>query len=351
MKRSGSTILLIVGFLIGLALLMYPTFADSWNRGMAIQSVANYSDAVATMSSDEANRMMAEAYEYNQDLIDTQTVGILSLSKEAIYNDTLNVKSDGMMGFVEIDKINITLPIYHGVSEEVLAIATGHLNWTSLPVGSPSWDSKTQSISPNEGTHIVISGHRGLPSAKLFTDLDQVAEGDLFSLTVLKTVYTYQVDQIRTVLPTDLGELHIEKGIDYCTLVTCTPYGVNSHRLLIRGHRVNPEVTYMVQSNSTQIKPALVAAVLAVGILVPLFLFAIIIPTGFRKKRAIDERILEELEVAELPLYRLDLSVMEINRLMRRDNKQETVSETQTANTEDKRTKQSREGKKRKNKQ
>lgn len=351
MKSSKTTFLLIIGFLLGLGLLLYPSAADAWNRGKALQSVTTYNEQVARMSSQQYSEALQAAFDYNKDLLLHGRGGELTQEQSEWYSNTLDTNGDGMMGFVEIDKINVTLPIYHGTDDLVLQIATGHLEWSSLPVGAETWDEKNETISSQDGAHVVISGHRGLPSAKLFTDLDQIVEGDFFRMTVLKNVYTYQVDQIRTVLPSDLNELKIEKGKDYCTLVTCTPYGVNSHRLLIRGHRVPNRVTYMVQSNATQIKAALVAAVLAVGVLVPLFLFAIIIPTGFRKKRAIDERILEELEVAELPLYRLDLSVMEINRLMRRDNKQETVSQTQTANTEDKRTKQSREGKKRKNKQ
>ncbi len=169
-----------------------------------------------------------------------------------------------MMGYIEIPNINISLPIYHGTENAVLQIATGHLEWTSLPVGGTS-------------SHCVISGHRGLPSAKLFTNLDQLKEGDTFVIRVLNEVLTYEVDQIRIVLPVELNDLQIERGKDYCTLVTCTPYGVNSHRLLVRGHRVeNESETIRVTSEAIQIEPLIVAPIIALPILIVVFVVLIV---------------------------------------------------------------------------
>ncbi len=320
-KNRLSTILLILGFLVGLVLLLYPSVADAWNRGMAVQTVAHYTDAASELKEEEYKRLKEEAYAYNADMAGFSDYALDAELKD--YDAILNLSNDGMMGFIEIDKINVTLPIYHGTDDTYLQIATGHLDWSSLPVGAVSWDPETQTVDPDDGAHSIISGHRGLPSARLFTDLDQVVVGDTFKITVLKDVYAYQVDQIRVVEPEDLSALHIEKGKDYCTLVTCTPYSVNSHRLLIRGFRINPAVSYMVQSNATQVRTYIVAVVMAVPILVLLFLIAVIKPNRFKKKKYIDEQIMDELEIAELPLYRLDLSVMEINRLMKRAEKQD----------------------------
>ncbi len=174
------------------------------------------------------------------------------------YNSLLNVGGNGIMGYIEIPEQKIILPIYHGTSEAVLQIAVGHLDWSSLPVGGT-------------GTHCVMSGHRGLPSAKLFTHLDELVEGDTFVVRVLDEVFTYEVDQILIVEPEDVSALTIEPGNDLCTLVTCTPYGINSHRLLVRGHRIENEVAsalVRVTSDAVQIEPVLVAPVLAMPILV-----------------------------------------------------------------------------------
>ena len=179
------------------------------------------------------------------------------------------------MGYIEIPSIDVMLPIYHGTSEEVLQTAIGHIEGSSLPIGGPS-------------THCVISGHRGLPSARLFTDIDQLSEGDTFTLLVLDETLTYEVDQIRIVEPDDTSLLTIEEGQDLCTLVTCTPYGVNSHRLLVRGHRVENQETagvLRITADAMMIDSRYVAPVIAVPILIIVILVMVLRPLGRRKKK------------------------------------------------------------------
>mgnify|MGYP000177481916 CR=1 FL=1 len=225
MKRKLSTMLLILVFFAGLSLLLYPSLSDYWNSFHASQAVATYSEEVRNLNADQYDRLIGEAREYNAALPGRYKAFFLSESDRSTYNALLDVNGTGVMGYIEIPTIQISLPIYHGTEDEVLQIAVGHLDWSSLPVGG-------------EGTHCVLSGHRGLPSAKLFTNLDKLVAGDKFVIRVLDEVMTYEVDQILIVEPNDLSALAIEKRKDLCTLVTCTPYGVNSHRLLVRGHRV-----------------------------------------------------------------------------------------------------------------
>jgi sortase A len=184
------------------------------------------------------------------------------------YNDTLDLTGTGVMGYIDIDKIGVELPIYHGVDAEVLQIGVGHLEGSSLPVGGVN-------------THCILSGHRGLPSAKLFTDLNEMAIGDRFTITVLDRVLTYEVDQIKVVLPEDASELAIEEGKDYCTLVTCTPYGINTHRLLVRGIRVDGEITrtpdIFVSNEAFKIDKTIVATVIALPLFITVTLVAVVI--------------------------------------------------------------------------
>ena len=184
----------------------------------------------------------------------------------------LDISDNGIMGYIEIPSIKCSLPIYHGVDEAVLQIAVGHIEWTSLPVGG-------------ESTHCVLSGHRGLPSAKLFTNLDQLVVGDIFIMRVLDETLTYEVDQIRIVEPQDVEALKIVPGEDLCTLVTCTPYGVNTHRLLVRGHRVENQTDaamIYVTADAMQIEPVLVAPIVATPMLLLLLVWLMI---RYRKKR------------------------------------------------------------------
>lgn len=193
----------------------------------------------------------------------------LTDEERAKYEKTLDVTGTGIMGYVEIPKISVSLPIYHGTDATVLQIAIGHIPGSSLPVGG-------------QGTHCVISGHRGLPSARLFTDIDQLREGDLFMLNVLGKTLTYQVDQIRVVLPDELDDLAIDDGQDYCTLVTCTPYGVNTHRLLVRGHRVPNQGAAVADGDMVQVSPAIVAAAITAVVLAVALLVRAVVRAGRR---------------------------------------------------------------------
>lgn len=273
MKKHKSTVILIVVFLIGMSLLLYPSVANYWNSFHATRAIAGYSEEVANMDEETYKQTWDAAVAYNQTSFDREDLYHLSDEETSQYNSLLNVGGTGIMGSIEIKKLGVNLPIYHGTSDGVLEVAIGHLDWTSLPVGG-------------EGTHCVLSGHRGLPSAKLFTNLDQMAVGDTFVLRVLNEVLTYQVDQIRIVEPTDTSDLQIVPGEDLCTLVTCTPYGVNSHRLLVRGHRVpndNSASLVQVTSDANQIEPVLVAAVIAVPIL--LVLLVVVLRPGRRRNK------------------------------------------------------------------
>lgn len=272
MKKHLSTIILVLIFFIGLSLLLYPTVSDYWNSLHQSRAIATYAEQVAEIDDDVYARIWAEAKAYNATLLEKGNTFVMTDEEKAEYEQLLNVSENGIMGYIEIPSINCSLPIYHGTDEAELQIATGHIEGTSLPVGG-------------ESTHCVISGHRGLPSARLFTDLDQLVAGDHFMLRVLDETLTYEVDQILIVLPEEVDALAIEEGKDYCTLVTCTPYGVNSHRLLVRGHRVeNDEDAYNIRvtADALQIEPVLVAPLLAVPMLL-ILLFVLLVSTRRRK--------------------------------------------------------------------
>lgn len=269
-KRTLSTILLIVGFLVGLSLLLYPTVSDYWNSMHQSRAITSYAEHVADIDDSLYESLWADAQAYNASLLEKADRFTLSDEDLAEYEQMLAVPGTNVIGYIEIDKINCYLPIYHGTDDAVLQVGVGHLEGTSLPVGGAS-------------THCVLSGHRGLPSAKLFTDLDQLEVGDTFVLYVLDETLTYEVDQIRIVEPTDLSDLAIEEGKDYCTLMTCTPYGINTHRLLVRGHRVeNAASTLRVPADAMQIEPATVAPLVAVPILI-LLLLGLLVKTRRRR--------------------------------------------------------------------
>ena len=272
LKAHWSTLLLILVFLVGLSLLLYPSVSDYWNSFHQSRAIQSYVQAVADINDEDYQALLEAAQAYNQKIAQNGNNWQLSEEDLAEYNSLLRVADSGIMGYIEIPKIQVNLPIYHGTDEEVLQIGVGHLEGSSLPVGGA-------------GTHTVISGHRGLPSAKLFTNLDQLEEGDIFQLYVLDEVLTYQVDQILIVEPTELSDLQVEAGQDYCTLVTCTPYGINTHRLLVRGHRIEnntqPADTLRVTADAVQIEPMVVAPLLAVPILVVLLVLLLLI----RRKR------------------------------------------------------------------
>ena len=264
MRLSKSTIALAIAFVAGLCLAAYPEVSDWWNSFNQSHAIAGYESASAGMDEDDVSEMLEGARRYNADLLDFANRYFPTEYEHERYLDALNVTEDGIMCYVEIPSIRVSLPVYHGVDASVLQVAVGHIEGTSLPVGGPS-------------THCVISGHRGLPSAELFSDIDQLREGDTFMLQTLGETLTYEVDQIRIVEPDELDDIDIEEGQDLCTLVTCTPYGVNTHRLLVRGHRVaNDPDAPRVMADARQIDPAYVAPFVAVPIIVGLIVTMVV---------------------------------------------------------------------------
>ena len=255
-------------------MLLYPFVADYWNSMHQSQAIASYQETVAEMDDGTYEALWQAAEDYNSGLFGNADRFQPTQEEHQRYEELLDVSGDGVMGYVEIPSIDVSLPIYHGTSEEVLQVAVGHIEGSSLPVGG-------------ESTHCVISGHRGLPSARLFTDLDQLSEGDIFTLRVLDETLTYEVDQIHVVEPDDITLLEIVEGEDLCTLVTCTPYGVNSHRLLVRGHRVeNREDGVMrIIADAMQIDPRFVAPVVGAPILLAALLVMILRPLRRRKRK------------------------------------------------------------------
>lgn len=274
MRNKLTTILLVLAFFAGLSLLLYPTVSDYWNSLHASQAVADYAENVRNLEAEKYEQVLQDARNYNQMLPYKHTTFALSEEDKGAYDTLLDISGTGVMGYIEIPTINISLPVYHGTEDAVLQIAVGHLEWSSLPVGG-------------EDTHCVLSGHRGLPSAKLFTNLDKLVVGDKFVMRVLDEVLTYEVDQILIVEPTDVSTLIIEAGKDLCTLVTCTPYGINCHRLLVRGHRIeNQEEAQAIRvtSDAIQIEPLIVAPAVALPML--LVLLMILLVSGGKTKSA-----------------------------------------------------------------
>lgn len=272
-KSSFVTAILIAALLAGALLLLYPTVSDYWNSFHQSRAIASYAEQVADLDDTTYDQIWADARAYNETLDNSTSRFVMTEEQKKIYEALLNIADNGVMGYIEIPKIKCNLPIYHGTDEAVLQIAIGHVQGSSLPAGG-------------ESTHCVLSGHRGLPSAKLFSNLDQLTEGDVFLLRVLDETLTYEVDQIRTVLPDELDDLAIEEGKEYCTLVTCTPYGINSHRLLVRGHRVENQAsasTIRVTADAMQIEPLLIAPLVAVPMLLVL-LVMVLIPHRTKKK-------------------------------------------------------------------
>lgn len=273
MKRQGTTVILLLVFLIGLSLLLYPTFSDWWNSMHQSRAVASYVEEVAHIDTNQYEALWNEAWDYNASLVGRTNHFMLPDEQKAEYESILDIGGLGIMGYIEIPIIGVTLPIYHGTDDAVLQIAVGHLEWTSLPVGG-------------ESSHCVVSGHRGLPSARLFTDLDRLVVGDTFMFRVLDEILTYEVDQILIVEPHETDELLIQEGKDLCTLVTCTPYGINSHRLLVRGHRVENQEeakTVRITSDAIQIEPTIVAPIVAIPMLLVL-LIGLMLPKNRRRR-------------------------------------------------------------------
>lgn len=272
-KKHISTIFIILIFLAGLGFISYPTVSNLWNQAHQSRAIATYSEQVEKLDDSENKAMLKAARKYNKSLLKKSDHWKLSKKDKKKYESLLDVSGTGIMGYIEIPKIDCSLPVYHGTDEGALQIAIGHLEGSSLPVGGKS-------------THSVLSGHRGLPSARLFTDLDQMEEGDIFILNVLGRKLAYEVDQIKVVLPEEMLDLEIIEGQDLCTLVTCTPYGINTHRLLVRGHRTK-YVEEKVEEQRVQTKKVdirLVAAGVA-GVLVLLIIIIIVVVKRRRRRR------------------------------------------------------------------
>lgn len=280
MKKKGNkltTILLIVILLIGLSLLLYPSVSDYWNSFTQSKAIASYAEEVANLDEEKYRMLLEEAQNYNEELNNSIQQYTLDDERMAEYKSCLDLSGNGIMGYIDVPSIGVTLPMYHGTAESVLQIAIGHIEWTHLPVGG-------------EGTHCALSGHRGLPSAKLFSDLDKLVAGDIFVLRVLDEILTYEVDRILIVEPHDMDHMEVVEGEDFCTLITCTPYGVNSHRLLVRGHRIeNIEEAKVarVTADAIQIEPLMVAPLVAIPMLLVL-LIVLLIPKKKNKKNGGD---------------------------------------------------------------
>ncbi|MCD8078471.1 MAG: class C sortase [Lachnospiraceae bacterium] len=277
-KDRLMTVVLVCVLVVGLIVLFYPTVSDWWNRQVSTRAVATYDEAVSSLTETDYTDIFEAAEAYNEGLAEIGSARAIAHPDlvDETYWDTLDITGTGIMGYITIDKINVQLPIYHGSDSGVLQIAAGHLEGTSLPVGG-------------ESTHCVISAHRGLPSARLFTDLDQMEVGDTFTITVLNQVLTYEVDQITIVEPTELEDIYIEEGADYCTLMTCTPYGVNTHRLLVRGVRVATAESALlhVTADAYRINVLVTAAVVAAPMLLLLLAWLLISTGRTRRKTAI----------------------------------------------------------------
>jgi len=259
MRKKKATHIFIMIFLAGLSLLLYPTVSSSWNAIHASEAVTSYREEADALSENQYDELFSAAQSYNSALAEKEQSYGLSEEQQKVYEGLLNLNGSGIMGYIEIPSIDVELPIYHGTDESVLQRSVGHLDWTSLPVGG-------------ENTHCVLSGHRALPSAKLFTDLNKLNIGDLFMITVLNRKITYEVDRIETVEPDDVESLEIQEGEDLCTLFTCTPYGINTHRLLVRGHRVpNGKESAHITSEAEQIRPVMVMPFITLPFLLIVF--------------------------------------------------------------------------------
>lgn len=271
-KKKASTILLFVLLFIGLSLLLYPSVADYWNSKVQSKAIMNYIEMVSSIDDETYQELWEAAKAYNASILDRTNPYLMTDEQKELYDQLLNVSGTGIMGYIEIPSIGVSLPVYHGTEDSVLSVAIGHMNWTSLPAGG-------------ENSHCALSGHRGLPSARLFTDLDQLRVGDCFMLYILDETLTYEVDQILTVDPDEAEDLLIVEGEDLVTLVTCTPYGVNTHRMLVRGHRVDnleEEVTVRVTADATVVDRLIVAPFVLVPILL-VMLTVMLITTRKRK--------------------------------------------------------------------
>lgn len=280
-RISLSTIILVIILLVGLSVMLYPTVSDWWNSRVQTQAIASYDIAVEQIDDNHYDEIMSQAHAYNEAIAQVEA----PLSNPDVvsgYEDILNISGTGIMGYITIPTINVQLPIYHGTSDEILNVAAGHLEGSSLPVGGAT-------------THSVISAHRGLPSARLFSDLDRLVVGDTFTITILDEILTYEVEEINIVLPHETSRLAISEGKDYVTLMTCTPYGINSHRLLVRAHRIETVYPHNIKvvSDAVKVDPMLVVP----GICIPLLaiLITIWIVGGKRRRKRSAKDIFDDI--------------------------------------------------------
>ena len=270
MIRDKVGIFLVLMLFIGGCVLLYPALSQYWNSKTQTHAVDNYQDILDSLQKEDYTRYFEEADHYNAALRNLD-VPLMEYGQLTEYNQILNVSGTGVMGYITIEKLGVELPLYHGTSDSVLNIACGHMEGTSLPVGG-------------ESTHSVLSAHRGLPHAKLFTDLDKMELGDVFTITILDRTLTYQVDQIKVVNPNEIDEVHIIEGEDHCTLLTCTPYGINSHRLLVRGTRIeNAAPILYVTSNAFKIDSLVATPIVAAPMLLILL---VVLMVKYRDKES-----------------------------------------------------------------
>ena len=265
MRRHKTVIFLTLGFLVGICILLYPAFSDYWNSKTQSRAIVDYESVLDNLDPADYSAIFQAAYDYNKALYETD-FPLTDYREVPGYYDTLRVTENDMIGYLKIDRIGVELPIYHGTSEKVLSMGVGHLEGSSLPVGG-------------ENTHSVMSAHRGLPSAKLFTDLDRMEKGDTFQIIILDQVLTYQVDYITVIEPTNVSDLQIIDGGDYCTLFTCTPYGINTHRLLVRGIRIETikeKPVIYVSNEAFRIEPLLVTPAVAAPMLLVLLIHLLV---------------------------------------------------------------------------
>ena len=277
MQSKKSTIILLLCFFIGLSVLLYPSISNYWNSKTQTQAIVDYEGMLARIKAEDYDIYFEAADRYNRELAALEKP-MLEFRELKGYEETLNLSGNGMMGYVKIPKISQELPVYHGTSESVLAIAAGHFEGSSLPVGGID-------------THSVVSAHRGLPTATLFTYLDRMEIGDTFYFKILDREITYEVDQIRIVEPHELELIQIEPGGDYCTLLTCTPYGINTQRLLVRGRRLDTSIkrNIYIANEAYRVDTLIVMPVVALPILAVLMLSVLIVPV---KKENLGEDLL-----------------------------------------------------------
>lgn len=277
MLSRKATVILLVSFFIGLCVLLYPSISSYWNSKTQSEAIVDYESMLALYKPEDYTALFEAATAYNTKLagLDMPLRQYPQITQE--YWKTLDVTGTGMMGYITVPKISQELPVYHGTSDSVLGMAVGHLEGTSLPIGGV-------------GNHTVVSAHRGLPTAVLFTHLDRMEVGDIFYFTILDRTITYEVDQIRIVQPDDVSLIGMESEKDYCTLLTCTPYGINTQRLLVRGHQVNASQSrnLYIANEAYRVDTLIVMPMVALPIILVLLIYVMFAPV---KKESLGEEL------------------------------------------------------------